>query len=257
MDIKKLQYDYEPLLDLFCEYQLALHDFENIANNRLHNEFIDEDYQYHVFGDEYTKNFELWEVYKKNEIRIILNNEISQLINDRKYFYGCPFIDYKETYQLRLTSFLHDFIDANEIDFIDFELNNKIEYKYIDDKAKLNIEYSIKLRNDFLNRQKEFLINSNNPEPLEQPTITNTNNSLNWQGTKLEFTELVKALIVANKLDANLTQTEIFKRLKQFFNVDEFNHDDKLKDIRKRTNTTTPLINILETSLDNWIKSKD
>lgn len=82
-------------------------------------------------------------------------------------------------------------------------------------------------------------------------------NSLTWQGTPLEFTELVKALFESNKLNPELKQNEIFKRLKHFFNIDDFNENDKLKDIRRRTNTTTPLINILETSLNNWIKNKD
>lgn len=103
----------------------------------------------------------------------------------------------------------------------------------------------------FLNDKKTQL--TTQPKQIE----TAPENSLNWQGTTLEFTELVKALFESNKLNPELKQIEIFKRLKQFFNIDEFNENDKLKDIRKRTNTTTPLINVLETSLNNWIKSKD
>ena len=82
-------------------------------------------------------------------------------------------------------------------------------------------------------------------------------NTLNWQGTQLEFTELIKALLLSNKISPELSQKEVFNRLKEFFNVDAFNENDKIRDIRNRTNTPTPFINTLETSLDNWIKSKD
>ncbi|WP_411377425.1 RteC domain-containing protein [Flavobacterium psychrophilum] len=80
---------------------------------------------------------------------------------------------------------------------------------------------------------------------------------LNWQGTTLEFTELFKSLILSNKLNPELTQTEIFSRLKNLFNINDFKETDKLRDIRKRTNTPTPFLNILETSLNNWIEEKD
>jgi hypothetical protein len=88
-------------------------------------------------------------------------------------------------------------------------------------------------------------------------TEQSKDNTLNWQGTSLEFAELTKALIQSNKLNPELNQKELFKRMKQLFNVEEFNENDKLKDIRKRTKELTPLINILETSLTNWIKRKD
>lgn len=103
----------------------------------------------------------------------------------------------------------------------------------------------------FLNDKKEQLTK----QPLqlnEQQTKT-----LNWQGTPLQFTELIKALIKSNMISPELSEKERFERLRQFFNIDTFNENDKLKDIRKRTNTTTPFIHILETSLNNWINKND
>jgi hypothetical protein len=82
-------------------------------------------------------------------------------------------------------------------------------------------------------------------------------NSLKWQGTPLQFAELTKALKQSNLISPEISQKDFFKIMKQIFNVDEFDEGDKLKEIRKRTNTTTPLLNILETSLNNWIKNKD
>lgn len=101
------------------------------------------------------------------------------------------------------------------------------------------------------------LLKTNTPQQSKSNTQQNIQNTLNWQGTPLEFTELIKALLLTKKISPELSQKEVFNRLKEFFNVDAFNESDKLKDIRKRINTPTPFINTLETSLDNWIKSKD
>jgi len=245
----KLKFDYEPLIEEWGTYNHAKCCYNHNKQEKLfvinnNGEFINDE-------------FEIWRTLEELELRQIFDKEYNKLIEKKEYFYGCPFTDYKETYLLRLTDFLYDFIDANEIDFIDYELNKEIRYEYVNPKTIQSIIYSIKLRNYFLNNKKEFLINSNKPEPLEQPVITDTKNSLNWQGTSLQFAELTKSLIETKLISPELTQKEFFKRMKHFFNVAEFDEGEKLKDIRGRTNTTTPLLNILETSLNNWIKKKD
>jgi ATP-dependent Clp protease ATP-binding subunit ClpA len=70
-------------------------------------------------------------------------------------------------------------------------------------------------------------------------------------------TELAKALKESNLLNPELSQKAIFERFKEFMQVENFNEADKLKEIRKRTKDKTPLLNILETSLNNWIHRKD
>ena len=87
-------------------------------------------------------------------------------------------------------------------------------------------------------------------------TINNIK-SLKWQGTELQLTELAKALKESNLLNPELSQKAIFERFKEFLQVENFNEADKLKEIRKRTKDKTPLLNILETSLNNWIHRKD
>lgn len=77
-------------------------------------------------------------------------------------------------------------------------------------------------------------------------------NTINWQGTELEFTELFKSLIESNKLNPELTQKEIFNRLRRNFNMQDFDEKDKIKEITNRTNTPTPFLNILETALINY-----
>ena len=54
-----------------------------------------------------------------------------------------------------------------------------------------------------------------------------------------------------------MTQNEIFKRFRDFLNIEEFDENDKLGDIRERTKTTAIFINKLEIALNNWIKAKD
>lgn len=196
--------------------------------------------------------------------------------------------EYKVKYNSLLESYLLEYEDFEEIDFINIEIESYKEYIGILDELerKINntsdyelnsghieslletfdylefedcIDYNKRARSvlsfnkiiKFLEPKKEQL--TTQPQQL----VTKQINTLNWQGTPLQFAELTKALIETKLISPELTQNEFFKRMKLFFNIDEFDESDKLKDIRKRTNTTTPLLNILENSLNNWIKSKD
>ena len=125
-----------------------------------------------------------------------------------------------------------------EIDFLDYDSNDFVK------KCELEID-----------KLTEFLKLENTIQ--QPPTEPVPNNSLNWQGTPLQFTELTKALFETKLISPGLTQKEFFNRMKLFFNVNELDEGEKLGDIRKRTTTTTPLLNILEKSLNNWIKNKD
>jgi hypothetical protein len=100
-------------------------------------------------------------------------------------------------------------------------------------------------------------VQSQNSDAINETTPIQKDNTLHWQGTPLQFTELTKALIQSNLISPELFEKERFKRMREFFNLNTFDEGDKLKDIKKRSNTTTPLLNILETSLNNWIKNKD
>lgn len=82
-------------------------------------------------------------------------------------------------------------------------------------------------------------------------------NSLNWQGSTLEFSEFSKALIESGLIGKVTNEKEVFEKMKDFFNVEDFDKSDKLKQVRNRTKTLTPVIQVLETALTNWIKRKD
>jgi hypothetical protein len=240
-----MKYDFEPLLQDTFDYTYPLY----------YGIFLEESYSigHKMYMDGIDFSFDDWQDYEHSKLEPLFETDYNLLAESQKYFFGCSFDVYNKTYLDRLTTFLFDFPDANEVDFCDYELKKDIYYissEFLTEKIK----FSIKKRNEFLNDKKIQLTSLSHQIETEQTKMIN---SLNWQGTNLEFAELVKALFEANKLNPELKQTEIFKRLKQFFNIDEFNENDKLKDIRKRTNTTTPLINILETSLNNWITKKD
>ena len=200
------------------------------------------------------------------------------------YFLGCSFKVYNKTYSERLEYFKNIFIDSNEIDFIISELNEGIfEYRfkdfessYIEDfeieyynRMKKNIFYSLKKRFLYLKQRAELegfnLVyikdNSYSIKPIEHSnTKTKVHNDikfLSWNGTNLQLTELIKSLIESNLLNHELSQKEIFKRFTDFLQVDEFDENDKIRDIRKRTHTKTPLLNLLEKSINSYITNKD
>lgn len=79
---------------------------------------------------------------------------------------------------------------------------------------------------------------------------------LQWQGSAIQLTELTEALINCNMLNPELNKEQIYERVKQLFNFD-FDHKEHKKTIRKRTKNLTPFIEILDTSLKNWITQKD
>ncbi|WP_264552778.1 hypothetical protein [Flavobacterium sp. N2038] len=94
---------------------------------------------------------------------------------------------------------------------------------------------------------------------LESGTSIDTSiiNTIDWQGSTLDFSEFTKALIESGYIGKVKNEAIVFEKMKRFFNVKDFDKSDKLKQVRNRTKELTPVINTLETSLLNWIKRKD
>lgn len=95
------------------------------------------------------------------------------------------------------------------------------------------------------------------PAPVvsEEPQPPNIE-PLQWKGTAIQLTELTEALINCNMLNPELNKEQIYERIKQLFNFD-FDHKEHKKTMRKRTKDLTPFIEILDTSVRNWITQKD
>lgn len=108
-----------------------------------------------------------------------------------------------------------------------------------------------------IDKLNEFLKIETITTAEKNQTIEPQLNNLNWQGTTLEFSEFSKALIESGLIGKVKNEKEVFDNMKQFFNVDDFDKSDKLKQVRQRTKDLTPVINVLEVALTNWIKRKD
>lgn len=149
------------------------------------------------------------------------------------------------------------------------EILNKIRTRHIDsrlvDYESENIEKETEdFHFDFElaeNLVKSFskIISFLEDKKLEPGTSIHTSiiNTLDWQGSTLDFSEFTKALIESGYIGKVKNEAIVFEKMKQFFNVKDFDKSDKLKQVRNRTRELTPVIHTLETSLLNWIKRKD
>ena len=248
------------------------YDFEGELDS-IFNELWEKENDYYLFGAGF-------------EYQDIRNCELKELTEKGVYFRFCKFKVYEKTYKERLSKFLEIHEDAEEIDFIEKELEafskpigSEEPFKYSDIKQKTDLTFTRKRTVSFLVQKAKIAgyniivtgdesdealsyekekIKNMIESPLSESNIAINNiEPLKWKGSELELTELSKALIELGLINPDLTQKEIFKRLRAFLQVDDFNENDKLKDIRKRTNTTTPLLNKLETSLNHWIHKED
>jgi hypothetical protein len=183
--------------------------------------------------------------------------------------------EYKEKYNDLLETYLLEYEDYEEIDFINSEIqryNNSINdleqlENYIQDivnrdwtppnvnktllkiccnesfdgwidyKKKEQLTISLTKIIKFLELQKE------NP---------NNNNIINWNGTQTDFIELVKALIENGNLKG--TQTEIIKSLSNVFNIKINNENKLINDIKIRNNgSETLFLDKLKKTLFDYI----
>jgi hypothetical protein len=203
---------------------------------------------------------------------------------DKEYFFGCSFDVYEKTYKTRFAEYQKIYKDCNEFNFLNSELNegvfiHKFNQYNIDELIEEKISYSLVKRGRFIKkrlsklgfkltiskkqlRSDKFSINSSkeNPKPRKEKETKikiKDHSNLKWNGSNLQLTELIKALIESNLLNHELSQKEIFKRFTDFLQVKEFDENDKIRDIRKRTHTKTPLLNLLEKSITSYIINKD
>lgn len=133
----------------------------------------------------------------------------------------------------------------------------KNEYKEYPYKKRLDLEellfpYQFSKIHFFIDIAVEKRKNQNYVKDKHPQNIK----PLQWKGTAIQLTELTEALINCNMLNPELNKEQIYERIKQLFNFD-FDHKEHKKTIRKRTKDLTPFIEILDTSVKNWITQKD
>lgn len=174
---------------------------------------------------------------------------------------------YKENYESDLIKYLESHEDNTQVDLLKIDLFSHKEFlKYL---KKSSGYVTNEIEEGELNQRKinsqnriiEFIENKidecTNIEAVTNPNTLTNPSSLKWHGTPLQFTELIKPLYELGLLGAGLTQKETFEKLRLFFEIENFDESDKLKQIRKRINTPTPFLNTLETTLINWIDNKN
>lgn len=217
----------------------TLNEYKESYNIRLKNhfeEYIDYD-ELHFIKAEIEK-YEI--CYATADVRYRKIESGSDPHWPNKEFEYCHDLTRNDDYwNFKVMRMIKDY-DSPRTNFFDLELCEKLSHSF----SKI-ISFLIKLQDDIMN------------PILEADNSLAKISTLNWSGTKLELSELIKALIQSNKLNTGMHQNEIFKRFRDFLNVEEFDENDKLRDISERTKTTAVFINKLEISLNNWIKAKD
>lgn len=174
---------------------------------------------------------------------------------------------YQLNYENDLKIFLEDYEDNNENDFLENDLfshNNLLKNLLIKIPVGTKIDEGL-INQRRINSQKRIIDFIENKISIKTTTsitqitqiVPSTENTLNWKGSELKFSELAKALFETKLISPELTQKEFFKRMKLLFSIDDFDEKEKLKIIRARSKDLTPFIGILENSLNNWIKNKD
>lgn len=150
-----MKHDHEPLLDLSHKYQIEKRGYQALAmciDDKRDD--LNPWANLNIPKEELTllKAFDsdLKEMAEKHQLAF--NAKYNELVERKEYFFGCPFEIYKYTYQERLDSFLNTFLDANERDFINYELDKGIlsfEYE-IHGTISKTIYFSLQKRLDFL-----------------------------------------------------------------------------------------------------------
>lgn len=196
--------------------------------------------------------------------------------------------DFIDNYKKNLEEHTSEYEDHCELTFIDAQLwyhrqtMKAFEYNFYDNSHLIgeDKEYRIEITELFKNgltedqeldwekigvttykiiqflKSRKLELETDN-STTSTTTLTRSENTMRWQGSTLEFAEFTKALIESGFIGKVKNEKEVFEKMKQFFNVDDFDKSDKLKQVRKRTKELTPVISTLEISLMNWIKRED
>ena len=281
--------------ELFKRTNKFLKEFQenlNLEVSTLSFESSSDEY-FNIDDTEEKIKYLLWESPSKYyslgarlDYKEIFKKEHKELNDKGFYFHYCKFKTYERTYKDRLNNFKEKYEDADPVYFLQDELTEYLKpidfeqpFKSLDleqqkvlgftrdrivrflvEQAKI-LGYNITINVDefewTMSYEIEDIKSENDSLRLKANDTINNIKSLKWQGTELQLTELAKALKESNLLNPELSQKAIFERFKEFMQVENFNEADKLKEIRKRTKDKTPLLNILETSLNNWIHRKD
>jgi len=184
--------------------------------------------------------------------------------------------EYKEKYNDFLQSYLLEYEDYEEIDFINKEIerysgliidleqlemtldyweHNDYNIAFIISESQLYTFHYIDFLDsfDYKKRDRSILSFTKIIEFLDiKKQDPKNENNLNWNGTQIEFIELVKALIENGNIKG--TQTETIKSLSNIFNFKINNENKTINDIKNRNNgSETLFLDKLKKTLFDYI----
>ncbi|GIJ95810.1 hypothetical protein CAPN001_03790 [Capnocytophaga stomatis] len=246
-----LKSEHQNLLDFYTEYLNVYSQYMEEYLKKLERTSIykQEHYAHQTLWAEISD--EIWEHFDKKEVLVIFNC-IEHIPEDNLLEW------FQDTFDRELNDFEINLITRYyEIDILaDKELRDRgaehLEFIFKEIEPYENITSYIK---NEIEKETDrcFILKLNNMGAIPQPENIKP---LQWKGEAIELAELVQALIESKLLNPELTQKEIYSRFKAFFEID-FDHEDKKKKIKNRTNTLTPFLEKLMISVENFITGKD
>ena len=223
----------DPLLSLENEYQSLKSKFKedhSLKTAHLKNE---DDLFLHDLDDD----FKDWENTQNEEIKNSFLKLIKQLNQNKIFFFGCSFDNYKHNYSKRLNKFLEHYVDASKSDFIDDELqflenilydiqnsegahdgysvsgySNFIKaYEFVSLTGYKQYFFSHNKKEDFLNKKQSEL--TQEEKLIESVTIDNHKVTVEQEKTKMleVFEGEQKKIEVQNEDDDKDNQNNILK----------------------------------------------
>jgi hypothetical protein len=163
------------------------------------------------------KYYPAWEELKNN----------SELVMDRieLYLAFLKLLDFHYPKEKREGVFLKSCEHIEEVlRMYDYFLTDETNKSLENEGAKFRLSSSI-IPMEFA----QIPVQSQNSDAINETAPLQKDSTLHWKGTDLQFSELTKALFETDLISPGLIQKEFFKRMKLFFNINDFNESDKIK----------------------------
>lgn len=115
-----------------------------------------------MYGAPYDPAYDIKQETEEEDTKYYVNKYIDELqrssLNDKFYFFDCPFDVYLHHYPKRKAEFLESHIDVNESDFIKAELESRIDLK---NERILSIDLEMAYYHRFLNYNRSLIASEN------------------------------------------------------------------------------------------------
>lgn len=138
---------------LFEKTDYEIEKFEEDAQRQFRNIFETDDF---IIQEDAEQIKNQWLKEHMQPIFEAYKSEYDAYEEEGKYYFGCPFLVYKLTYNKREQEFLNSFDDVVPYDFIRHELDEGVlsyDRKYLEPTIKYNIEASLRKRIEFLEKK--------------------------------------------------------------------------------------------------------